>query len=289
MRRARARTRRWCRARRVRSPSGRRGPPPAGVRGRAPGAGPGRRRGRRPARWPPWSRTETVRAVSRVTRSSERPPAWTIALVTSSERHSSAVSETSLGDARPARGTRGGSVGRSPAARGSSSSTIRAVRCPSSVGVGVVLVQVVAADPDPAYGVRGSARRRLEQPALRVVEGPVLLEEDDEATDRRADAGQRDRGQGLDLGRLARDELVEPRVERAAVAQHRFAGAHDGGERHVVVGVDVAPVDAVVVGPVTRGEPQPPAAALGQREPDPAHAGQRDQVREQASGDVVDR
>ncbi len=94
---------------------------------------------------------------------------------------------------------------------------------------------------------------------------------------------------GLDLGRLVGDELVEPRVERGAVAQHRFAGAHHGGERHVVVGVDVAPVDAVVVGPVARREPQPPAAALGQREPDPAHAGQRDQVGEQASGDVVDR
>ena len=155
--------------------------------------------------------------------------------------------------------------------------------------VGVVLVQVVAADPDPAYGVRSSARRGLEQPALRVVVGPVLLEEDDEATDGRADAGQRDRRQALDLGRLARDELVEPRVERAAVAQHRFAGAHDGGEGHVVIGVDVAPVDAVLVGPVTRGEPQPPPAALGQREPDPAHAGQGDEVREQAAGDVVDR
>ena len=44
----------------------------------------------------------------------------------------------------------------------------------------------------------------------------------------------------------------------------------------------------VVVGAVARGEPQPPAAALGQREPDPAHAGQRGQVGEQAPGDVVD-
>ena len=150
-------------------------------------------------------------------------------------------------------------------------------------------MQVVAADPDPAYGVRGAAGRRVEQPALRVVEGPFLVEEDDEATDRRADARQRDRGQGPDLHGLARDEFVEPRVERVAVAQHRLAGAHHCGERYVVVGVDVAPVDAVVVGAVTRGEPQPPAAALGQREPDAADPGQGRQVGEQAPGDVVDR
>ena len=72
--------------------------------------------------------------------------------------------------------------------------------------LGVVLVQVVAADADPAYGVRGAASGRLEQPALGLVEGPLLLEEDDEAADRGADPRQRDRGQGPDLGGLARHE-----------------------------------------------------------------------------------
>ena len=223
-----------------------------------------------------------------MTRSSERPPAWTIALVTSSERHSSAVALTSSETSarwRNSRRNRRAVAGRA---------RVVLQHDPSGQGavVGrhrVLVVQVVAADPDPAYGVRGAAGRRLEQPALRAVEVPLLVEEDDEATDRRPDARQRNRGQGPDLGGLARDEVVVARVERAAVAQHRLAGAHHGGEGHVVVGVDVAPVDAVVVGAVTRGEPQPPAAALGQREPDPAHARQGDQVGEQAPGDVVDR
>ncbi len=133
--RARARTRRWCRARRARSPSGRPMPPPAGVRGRARAAGPGRRRGPRPARWPPWSRTETVRAVSRVARSSERPPACTIALVTSSERQSSAVAAMSSGTSARWRNSRRKRRAVA-AARGSSSSTNRAVSVPSSVGAG---------------------------------------------------------------------------------------------------------------------------------------------------------
>ena len=86
---------------------------------------------------------------------------------------------------------------------------------PELGGLGFVGMQVVAADPDPAYGVGSTAGGRLEQPVVRVVESPLVVEEDDEAADRRADTRQRHGGQGADLRGLAGDEGVEPRVQRS--------------------------------------------------------------------------
>ncbi len=153
----------------------------------------------------------------------------------------------------------------------------------------LVLGVAAAADADPPHRFRRTARGRVEQPSLRLVEVPLVLEVDHQPADRRADAGQRDDRHRLDLGRLLGHELVVLRVQAVAGAEHRLAGADHLGDRHVVVGVDVAPLGpAVLERAVARGEPQPPAAALGEREPDPAHARQGAQVAEQAGGDLVD-
>src|SRR4051812_13859619 len=47
-------------------------------------------------------------------------------------------------------------------------------------------------------------------------------------------------------------------------AEDRLSGADGRVERHVVEGVDVAPVDGAVVGTVARGEAQSPTSALGE-------------------------
>ena len=285
-----ASTRRWCRRRRAPSPSGRPAPRPAGGRGRGRAAGPGRGRERRRGPAPPRSRTETVR------RGVERRPELGAAAGVH-DRVGHQLGEAELGG----RGQLVGDVGPGQELAQEPTGDAGGARVvlehePRGQGVvvgrcGLVVVDRLAGRR-PGPGVR---RRRHGARSPRAAGAGA----------RRRPTPRRGRRPARRSASRCRAAVPRPgparrgaacrRTRRTAASSASRAPSTDSpvrttrGQRYVVVGVDVAPVDAVVVGcSVAGGEPEPAAAALGEREADPAHAGERGQVGEQACGDLVD-
>jgi len=116
---------------------------------------------------------------------------------------------------------------------------------------------------------------------LAEVEGLRLVEEQHETAEGVARARDRYRGEG-DRRRptLTLHELRVPAAEVEQRPQHRLSGADGGVEGYVVVGVDVAPVQALIAVPVAGREPQPPATAFGEGQADPSYGGQAAERRE---------
>ena len=192
------------------------------------------------------------------------------ALVTSSERHSCAVSIGVVVDAPAGQGL-AQEPARDPAARGSSSSCRDAAWADVSAATGAGRPASRRLARAPAVRRPRRAARGWRAPRLARRRTPAAVVVDEQAAERTGDAGQRERRPARGCPPRAgwrRAPAYRPPNESRS-PQHDDPGADDAGERDVVVRVDVAPLAAgcrSVVG--GRQEPQSPATALDQRDAD---------------------
>lgn len=83
-------------------------------------------------------------------------------------------------------------------------------------------------------------------------------------------------------------EAGEPTVEALERCREHDACSQHCRQRHVVVGIDVAPVHGGRAVTVAGREAKPSTAALGQRKTNPTDARSRKQVREGMRSELID-
>ena len=142
---------------------------------------------------------------------------------------------------------------------------------------------------DPAYRLGRTPRGGVEHVQLGLAELLVGVEEEHQPAHRRPEPGQRHGGHGAGaVLALLGDDAGEPGLELVEAADDRLAGAGDAVRGTSSYASMWHHSTVAVVEAVGRDEPQPAAGALGQREADPADAGESDEVGEDAAGHGVD-
>ena len=221
-------------------------------------------------------RTATVMAADSLSTSTQHPdPEWTTALVTSSDMQSAAVSVESASTSHSSRVSRsrrraGPTAAGSPGTQNSTTSDPGSGVRTAAPGVltwcaCAVRERRAQLRAELGQGVRPRRRRRPGRCCRTPTKAPNVLPAADQGH-----GGQRP-GPGALLA------LHEGRVratEATHAAHHRPTAADSRVERHVVVGVQVAPRRRRLAGVVRGGEVQPAATALHQGHARATDAGQ---------------